>query len=51
MFVIWLFVGLGAAGLLLVGFLAVRVFVAARRLGAEIERAKSRMDPIRPPEG
>ncbi len=48
---IWLFVGLGAAGLLLLGFLAVRVFIAAQGLGAEIERAKNRMDPIRPPEG
>ncbi|WP_156045475.1 hypothetical protein [Herbidospora cretacea] len=48
---IWLLVGLGAAGLLLVGILAVRVFIAARGLGAEIERARSRMDPIRPPEG
>ncbi len=48
---LWLLVGLGVAGLLLVGVLAIRVFVAARGLGAEIERAKSRMDPIRPPEG
>ncbi|GAB1823345.1 hypothetical protein [Herbidospora sp. RD11066] len=48
---IWLFAALGVVGLAIVGFLAVRVFRAARGLGAEIERAKTQMRPIRPPEG
>ncbi len=48
---IWLYAGLGAAGLVVVGFLTVRVLVAARGLGAEIERTKARMRTIRPPEG
>ncbi len=48
---IWLLAGLGAAGLVVVGFLTVRVLIAAHGLRAEIERAKTQMQPIRPPEG
>lgn len=43
----WIFAaaGLGLAGLLLLGFLAFRVLLAARRLGGEVERAGRRLTP------
>ncbi|MFC0553059.1 hypothetical protein ACFFHJ_19390 [Planotetraspora thailandica] len=44
----WIFVavGLAMAGLSVLGFLSARVFVAARGLGLEIDRARQRLAPF-----
>jgi hypothetical protein len=44
----WIFaaVGLAMAGLVVLGFLSAQVFVAARGLGREIDRARQRLAPF-----
>jgi uncharacterized membrane-anchored protein YhcB (DUF1043 family) len=44
---IWIYaaVGLGVAGLAVLGVLTARVLVAARGLGREIDRARKRIEP------
>ncbi|GAA2877346.1 hypothetical protein GCM10010517_38810 [Streptosporangium fragile] len=45
----WIFAGgaLALAGLVVLGFLAVRVLRAATELGREVDRARGRLEPAR----